>query len=78
MKKGYVILEIGWEYNDEYYHTSNNGEMYEAPKELYLDKAKAEAECLKREINSFRGQSLGVYFYDGEVPLLREVLKWKR
>lgn len=69
MKKGYVILEIGWEYNDEYYSTGNNGDMFEAPKEVYLSKEKAEAECLKREIESFRGQSIGVYFSDGEVSL---------
>lgn len=32
--KGYIVLEIGFEYNDEYYHTGNYGAMYEAPKKV--------------------------------------------
>ena len=30
-----MILEIGWEYNDEYYSTGNYGETYEAPEEVF-------------------------------------------
>jgi len=61
MKKGYIILEIGWEYNDEYYTTGNYGEMYEAPTEVFMDKKLAQAECDKRELESFRGVNLSSY-----------------
>jgi len=60
-KKAYTVLEIGWEYNDEYYSTGNNGETYEAPQEIFLDEKKAKTEWLKKEIEAYRGQSLGHY-----------------
>jgi hypothetical protein len=60
-KKGYIVLEIGWEYNDEYYSTGNYGEMYEAPSEIFIDKDKAKAEWLKKEIASLKGVNLMNY-----------------
>lgn len=60
-QKAYTVLEIGWEYNDEYMHTGNDGDTFVAPSEVFLDKEKAEAEWLKKEIDAFRGQELAMY-----------------
>ena len=38
-KKGYMVLEVGWEYNDEGY---NNSGGFESPTEVYLDKETAD------------------------------------
>lgn len=42
-KVAYVVVEIGWEYNDEYYYRgeSDGGN----PVKVFLDKAAAEAEA---------------------------------
>lgn len=61
MNKGYVILEIGWEYNDETYNSGNYGEKYEAPKEIFLDKDRAEKIINKKNIDAFKNRELGVY-----------------
>lgn len=47
-KKGYLVLEVGYEYNDEYYHTGNYGTTYEAPDTIYLTK-EAAMEVLKQK-----------------------------
>ena len=60
-KVAYTVLEIGWEYDDESYHTGNYGETYEAPNEIFLDKEKAKAEWLKREIKAYKGNNLAQY-----------------
>lgn len=63
MKKGYVILEIGYEYNDEIYHTGNYGESYEAPNKIYTDKVKADADLVTKNLEKFKGLELGYYCY---------------
>jgi hypothetical protein len=62
-EKGYVVLEVGYEYNDEYYHTGNNGETYEAPKKVFINKDKAEIELHKKNMEHLRGLDLGRYGY---------------
>lgn len=63
MKKGYVILEVGWEYDDESYSTADT---FEAPNEIFLDKKKAETEFIKREIKAYRNSTINHYAgYDG-------------
>lgn len=48
---GYLVLEQGWEYNDEYYYRSETeGGM---PHGVYLDKAAAQKECDRRNFNEF-------------------------
>jgi hypothetical protein len=42
-RTGYVIVEIGWEYNDEYYYRPDSGGG--TPKKFFTDKAKAEVVC---------------------------------
>jgi hypothetical protein len=63
MNKGYVILEVGYEYNDEVYSTGNYGEQFEAPNEVYTDKDKAKAEMSVRANKQLRGLSLAHYGY---------------
>ena len=63
MSNGYVILEVGYEYNDEIYHSGYNGDSYEAPKEVFTDKEKAKAEMVLRTNKHLRGLSLGHYCY---------------
>lgn len=45
MKKGYCIVKIGWEYNDEYYYRpeSEGGK----PVKVYEAQSVAEKECLR-------------------------------
>jgi hypothetical protein len=63
MNKGYVILEVGYEYNDEIYHAGYYGDSFEAPNEVYTDKDKADAELTKRTNDKLRGLELGYYCY---------------
>lgn len=63
MSKGYVILEVGFEYNDEIYHTGNYGETYEAPSKVYTNKDKAEAELVKLTNEKLRGEYIDRYGY---------------
>lgn len=44
IKKAYVIVEIGWEYNDEYYSKPEGGGSG-IPKLIYLDEASANQVC---------------------------------
>lgn len=64
-KIGYLVLEVGYEYNDEYYSTGNYGTTYEAPKKVYTDKKKAEKILKKKTYESLRGADLGRYGGDG-------------
>lgn len=64
-QKGYIILEVGYEYNDEYYHTGSYGETYEAPNKVFLSKEKAEAELRIKTLEKLRGEDLGRYNGDG-------------
>lgn len=50
--KAYTIVRVGWEYNDEYYHRpeSDGG----TPQIAYKDRTKAEAKCLKLNIEHYR------------------------
>tara|TARA_R110000772_G_scaffold245501_1_gene358930 strand:+ start:32 stop:439 length:408 start_codon:yes stop_codon:yes gene_type:complete len=61
--KAYAILKVGYEYNDEIYHTGNHGESYDAPTNAYkdLDEAKKIKEQL--ETSEFKGNNLGYYCY---------------
>lgn len=65
-KKAYMILEIGWEYNDEYYSTGD-GETYEAPEEIFLDKNKAAEALLKKEIAAYRYSDLQGYIGENDL-----------
>jgi hypothetical protein len=64
-KKGYLVLEVGYEYNDEYYHTGNYGTTYEAPKKAFMDKEKAILELHSKTMEFLRGEDLGRYGGNG-------------
>lgn len=64
--KIYTILKIGYEYDDETYHTGNYGESYEQPSKYYTDLEKAREIRNKLEIKEFKGLYLGHYMYDVE------------
>lgn len=69
-KKGYVVLEVGFEYNDEINHTGNYGATYEAPNKVFLSKEKAEAQVKIQTFEKLRGLDLGSYCYG-----LKEITK---
>lgn len=62
MTTGYVVSEIGYEYNDEIYHQSENGGGN--PVKIYLDKEKAQAEVDKLNMESFLTCEIGQYAYE--------------
>lgn len=64
-QKGYLLLEVGFEYNDEYYSTGSYGTTYEAPKKVFLDEETAMIELRKKTFNKLRGEDLGRYGGDG-------------
>jgi hypothetical protein len=58
-KKGYVIQEIGYEYNDEYYYRGQaEGGI---PKIVFFNEAKAMKKLAEIEMDAFRGETLGYY-----------------
>lgn len=62
MTTGYVITEIGYEYNDEIYYQSESGGG--VPVKVYLDKEKAQAELDKLNMESLMTCQIGEYSYD--------------
>ena len=63
-KIGYVIQEIGYEYNDEYYYRGESGGG--TPKKIIINKDIAERTLMQLEIEKWRGEDLG--YYEEEVP----------
>jgi len=70
-KKGYIVLEVGFEYDDQYYSTGNYGAMYEKPSKLFLDKEKAIVFCKKESIKKLSGLYLGLYSEEGVDSLIK-------
>lgn len=64
-KKGYIVLEVGFEYDDESYSTGSYGTTYEAPKKVFTDKENAIVELNKKTFEKLRGEDLGRYGGDG-------------
>lgn len=62
MTTGYVVTEIGYEYNDEIYHQSEHGGG--TPVRIYLDKEKAQAEVNRLNMEAFVTCEIGQYAYD--------------
>lgn len=57
MSKGiYVIVEVGWEYNDEYYHRPECGGG--TPKMFFTEEEKALAQVTVNQMNSKKRQNL--------------------
>ena len=64
MATGYVITEIGYEYNDEIYSQNDSGGG--TPIRVFLDKEKAQAEVNRMNIDSLISCEIGSYAYDLE------------
>lgn len=64
MATGYVITEIGYEYNDEIYYQGESGGG--TPVKVYLDKEKAQAELNRLNLESLVTCEIGEYAYDLE------------
>ena len=64
-QKGYIVLEVGYEYDDEFYSTGNYGETYEAPNKVYLSQEKAIIELKKQTMEKMRGEDLSRYNGNG-------------
>ena len=62
MTTGYVVTEVGYEYNDEIYYQSESGGG--TPVRVFLDKAKAQAEVDRMNLESLIGCEIGSYAYD--------------
>lgn len=71
-KKGYIVLETGFEYDDQYYHTGNYGEMYEKPTKMFLDKEKAIVFWKRKSVEKLRGLTLGLYAEGGAESLCKK------
>ncbi len=53
VKKSYVVLKAGWEYNDEYYYRPED--LGGRPVKVFVNKAKAEHEADKLAAEEFKG-----------------------
>lgn len=78
MATGYVITEVGYEYNDEIYYQSESGGG--TPVKVYLDKAKAEAEIDRLNLESLVTCEIGQYAYNmsdivSDMPAFEKILK---
>ena len=65
MSKGYIVMQVGFDYDDECYSTGNYGTTYDAPDKVYLSKEKAIAELDRQTIEKLRGENLGHYNGNG-------------
>lgn len=64
MATGYVITEVGYEYNDEIYYQGESGGG--TPVKVYLDKEKAQFELDRLNLESLITCEIGQYAYDLE------------
>lgn len=53
-------MQIGWQYNDEYYYTDDNDSG--TPQKVYFDKKKAEEAALDMNIKSLKQDGLTGYY----------------
>lgn len=60
----YVVIEKGWEYNDEIYYRAESGGGI--PMKVFKDKHKADTWAREQNIKCVRGQELCSFYYDLE------------
>ena len=58
--KAWIVMEIGWQYNDEYYYTDDNDSG--TPQKVYFDKKKAEEAALDMNIKALKSSGLTGYY----------------
>ena len=80
--KGYIVAEVGFNYNDEYYYGAGDyGNLYEAPKVVYRTRERAEQEQKRATLALFfpepgRRNYMNPFQYwgcDGPVDLFEEM-----
>lgn len=59
-KNGYIIQELGYEYDDERYNRTEGG----TPQLVVTDEVVAKKKMMELEISRWRGQNIGNYGYD--------------
>ncbi len=69
--KGYALVGVNWEYNDEYYYEQGHN----TPSSVYRSKDAAEEARVKAELAFFNEQDFG-YFYMSESPDEEEMSAW--
>jgi len=62
MKTGYLVVENGYEYNDEIYHTPESEGS--TPKKMFYDLEKAKKHAKELNRKTFREIDIGCYCYD--------------
>lgn len=64
MAKAYVLVKIGFEYNDEVYHQTE--EHFGEPILVFHNKTRAEEECLQNNIAAIKSTNWEDFLYDSE------------
>ena len=62
--KSYIILQKGYEYNDEIYSESDSGVGH--PKKVFFNRESAQKECQRLDILEFKKTNITEYTYDIE------------
>ncbi len=57
--KVYVVMEVGFDYDDQYYSSSQNGGG--SVNAIFLSKKKAEQQCLDNTVEFLHSQARGKY-----------------
>lgn len=71
MSKVYVVIESGWEYNDEYYHRACDGASNVGkPTRVFTERPKAAARARELNIKEIKGTELRSYAGNGIEDLI--------
>lgn len=71
VRKAWVVQEIGWEYNDEYYYRGNSEGG--TARKVYFDHEKAMIDCAKMNAAQYKKETASGYAReDGDGQVLRE------
>lgn len=62
--KSYIILQKGYEYNDEIYSESDSGAGH--PQKVFFNRESAQKECQRLDILEFKKTNITEYTYDIE------------
>jgi len=75
MVKKYVVMEIGYEYNDEVMHTTEGD--YGTPRRIYSSKEKAEEVIKNLTISKYKSEEIAYYYYDMDELIQIDIDKFK-
>jgi hypothetical protein len=60
---GYVVVEIDYQYNDEYYYSDTRGGY---PLKIFAKREDAEQELTRLTLEAYKKRDLGCYIMDGD------------